>query len=205
MSMHVSLGFAQLSDADLNKFAVGVVKGLTGNGVFPAPTVPVATLDASQKAFEVALAATNGGGTVQTVLKDQARDVLVGQLRQNALYVEDTADGDEAKALTTGYKVNKGGHHPQSPMDKAVITAIVNEVSGQLLVRLQPQTNAIGYEGQSSIDGGKTWQSLGTFPQARRIVVPNLTPGTTYTFHFRALGGSTGQGDWSDPVSHMCM
>ena len=57
--------------------------------------------------------------------------------------------------------------------------------------------------GKMSADGGKTWQPIGTFPQARRVVVPNLTPGTTYTFMFRALGGSTGSGDWSDPVSHM--
>jgi len=52
-------------------------------------------------------------------------------------------------------------------------------------------------------DGGKTWQPTGVFLQARRIVIEGLTPGTTYTFRFRALGGSTGHGDWSDPVSHM--
>lgn len=205
MSMHVSLGFARLSDADLNKFAVGVVKGLTGNGVFSNPPVPAATLDASQQTFGAALAATNGGSVEQTMIKDQAREALVGQLRQDALYVEQTAGGDAAKVLATGYQVNQAGHRPQSPMDKAVITAIINEVSGQLLVRLQPQTNAIGYEGEMSVDAGKTWQALGTFPQARRLVVPDLTPGTTYTFHFRALGGSTGHGDWSDPVSHMAM
>jgi hypothetical protein len=43
----------------------------------------------------------------------------------------------------------------------------------------------------------------GFFQQARRVVVPNLTPGVTYTFKFRALGGLNGSGDWSDPVSHM--
>ena len=205
MSMHVSLGFVKLADADLNKFAVGVIKGLTGNGVFGGPPVPVATLEASQQAFEAALAVTNGGGVAQTVLKNQAREVLVGQLRQDALYVEQTAGGDEAKVLTTGYLINPVGYHPQSPLDKAVIMAIVNEVSGQLLVRLQAQANAIGYEGELSIDSGKTWQAAGIFPQARRLVVPNLTPGTTYTLCFRALGGSTGHGDWSDPVSHMAM
>jgi hypothetical protein len=205
MSMHVSLGFAQLSDADLNKFAVGVVKGLTGNAAFPSPTVLVTVLSASQTAFEAALAASNRGGAMQIVLKDQARDTLVGQLRQNALYVEEKSAGDEAVALSSGYLVNQRGHHPQTPMDKAVIRAILNEVSGQLLVRLQPQDNSIGYEGQSSLDNGLTWQPLGTFPQARRVIVPNLTPGKTYTFRFRALGGSTGQGDWSDPISHMCL
>jgi len=47
------------------------------------------------------------------------------------------------------------------------------------------------------------WQSISFFLQARRVVVPNLAPGVTYTFKFRALGGSTGSGDWSDSVSHM--
>jgi hypothetical protein len=205
MIMHVSLGFADLLDADLNKFAVGVVKGLTGNAVFDAPPVTATTLDASQKAFAVALAATDGGGTAQTVLKNQALEVLVGQLRQDALYVEITAEGDEAKVLTTGYTVTHGGHHPQTPMGKTVILAILNEASGQLVVRLQPQANAKGYEGERSPDSGKTWETLEVFSQARRIIVPDLTPGTTYTFHFRALGGNTGHGDWSDPVLHMAM
>jgi hypothetical protein len=30
-----------------------------------------------------------------------------------------------------------------------------------------------------------------------------VTPGTTYTVQFCALGGSTGQSDWSDPVTRM--
>jgi chitodextrinase len=47
------------------------------------------------------------------------------------------------------------------------------------------------------------WVPGGVFTQARKIVVENLTPGTTYTFQVRAVGGSTGYSGWSDPVSHM--
>jgi hypothetical protein len=43
------------------------------------------------------------------------------------------------------------------------------------------------------------------FTQARRMVLTNLTPGTTYAVEVRAIGGSTGYSDWSDPVSHMAM
>ncbi len=205
MSMHVSLGFAQLSDADLIQFALGVVKGLTGNGVFSSPPVTVAQLDGSQKAFAAALVAAHAGGPAQMAFKEQAREVLIGQLRQDALYVEENAGGDEAKALSTGYLVYTAGYHPQSQLGKTFIQAIRNEMSGQLLVRLQPETNAFGYEGEISLDSGQTWQLLGTFPQARRLVVPHLTPGITYTLRFRAAGGSTGHGDWCDPVSHMAM
>jgi len=36
------------------------------------------------------------------------------------------------------------------------------------------------------------------------MTINNLTPGTTYAFQVRAVGGSTGYTDWSDPVAHMC-
>ena len=120
-----------------------------------------------------------------------------------AAYVEELAAGDPAIIEKSGFKVAYRGRNPQQPLVKTVILAILNEVSTQLLVRLNPQGNAYAYEGKMSTDGGKTWQPAGTFRQARRIVVPNLVPGQTYTFIFRALGGSTGEGDWSDPVSHM--
>jgi len=32
-----------------------------------------------------------------------------------------------------------------------------------------------------------------------------LTPGTNYSLDVRAVGGSTGYSDWSDPVSHMSL
>jgi len=41
--------------------------------------------------------------------------------------------------------------------------------------------------------------------QVRSVVVPGLTPGIVYALLACAIGGSTGQSDWSDPVSHMAM
>ena len=53
--------------------------------------------------------------------------------------------------------------------------------------------------------GPNGWQAAGVFTQARRVVLENLTPGTSYTLQARAIGGSTGYSDWSDPVSHMAL
>jgi hypothetical protein len=41
--------------------------------------------------------------------------------------------------------------------------------------------------------------------QARRIILGNLTPGTTYNVQARAIGGSEGYSEWSDPMSHMAI
>ena len=49
------------------------------------------------------------------------------------------------------------------------------------------------------------WQSGGLFTDSRAMVFNTLTPGTTYNVQVRAIGGSTGYSDWSDPVSHMSM
>ena len=204
MAIHVSLGFAQLTDADLNKFATGVVVGLTGNATFPTPPVSVASLGAGQKAFESALAAASGGGMQQTAIKNASHDTLIGLLRQEAIYVQQQANGDQAKILSSGFQVAAAGHNPQAPMPKAVIAEILNEASGQLVVRLQPIANAHAYEVQIST-APNAWQPAGIYSQARRIVIANLTPGTTYTIRARAIGGSTGSGDWSDPVSHMAL
>jgi hypothetical protein len=39
----------------------------------------------------------------------------------------------------------------------------------------------------------------------KHVTFEGLTPGTIYTIQVRALGGSTGQSDWSDPSAHMAM
>ena len=70
-------------------------------------------------------------------------------------------------------------------------------------MRLTPIDNARTYETRLSADGGKTWVSGGISPQARRIVLKSLTPGTVYTIQARAIGGSTGQSDWSTTVTIM--
>jgi chitodextrinase len=48
------------------------------------------------------------------------------------------------------------------------------------------------------------WQTAGLFTNSRSMTVAGLVPGTTYSFQVRAVGGSTGYSDWSNPVSRMC-
>jgi hypothetical protein len=78
-----------------------------------------------------------------------------------------------------------------------------NLATTKLLVRLTPITNARSYNVQTNTNGNGTWQDAGIYTQARRIVLGNLTPGTTYVVRARAIGGSTGSSDWSNPVSLM--
>jgi hypothetical protein len=59
--------------------------------------------------------------------------------------------------------------------------------------------NALGYEVQLLI--ANVWTTVKFSPQARTITLTGLTTGTVQQVRARALGGSTGQRDWSMPGS----
>jgi hypothetical protein len=201
-TVRVSLAFAQSSDADLSAFTQNIIDSLTGNASFPTPVVSVANLTTSLATFNNSLAAAAQGGPTETAAKKAARDALVALLRQEANYVQGIAMNDLAMLLSSGF-YNINTNRTSTPLPAPTIVGIDNEMSTQLLVRLQSVDNARAYEVQYK--NGAGWLPAGTFTQARRIVVANLTPGTTYTVQARAVGGSTGYSDWSDPVSHMAL
>jgi hypothetical protein len=76
------------------------------------------------------------------------------------------------------------------------------------VLRITPIARAKCYEVQwAAVGAGNTpgpWQPAGLFTATRSLIIPGLTPGTTYVFQMRAIGGSTGYSDWSNPVSRMC-
>jgi hypothetical protein len=59
------------------------------------------------------------------------------------------------------------------------------------------------YQLQYSLDNGTTWVDGGTYTSARRMTLSPTTPGKSYLIKIAALGGSTGQSAWSNPVSVM--
>ena len=72
------------------------------------------------------------------------------------------------------------------------------------MVKLTTIPNARAYEVRIN-PGDDKWQNAGVFTKSRRVLLDNLTPGSTYTIQARAVGGRTGYSDWSDPVSHMSL
>jgi hypothetical protein len=142
------------------------------------------------------------GGTKQAVsAKNDARLVLEGLLRQEAAYVQSIAGDSLTVLLTSGFDA-ASNNKASMQLAKPVIALIENEATTQLKVRLQAVDNARAYEVRMSY-GANGWQAVGTFTDSRRILVENLTPGTVYSVQARAVGGSTGYSDWSDPVSKM--
>ena len=204
MKIHVSLSFAQKKDAPLLVFSRGVHDAFVANAA-QVTTSPVtaATLDTANTDFSTKMAATVQGGKTATTDKENSRSALLNLLRQIAAWLEGKAQGNVDLITLLGFEWVERGANAQTPLDKPSITAILNSATTQLQLRAVAVANARSYEVQWRIGAG-AWTGAGTFPSTRAIVVTGLSPGTLYEFRLRAIGGSTGQSDWSDSVSHMC-
>jgi len=197
----VSLGFANLSDAELDAFTENVIKSITGNVNYTTPSPTLLVVSAALTAFTTALSAAADGGKQATAAKNEARNALLSLMRQLASYVQGACKNDLAILLSSGFDAIDT-NRSQTELPTPVLLAINNGNSTTLTLNVQAVPNAKAYEVRHS-STTNVWVPGGAFTQARKIVVENLTPGTMYTFQVRAVGGTTGYSGWSDPVSHM--
>ena len=201
INYRVSLEFTGYSDSDLDEFTGNVITSLTGNASFPTPPVTPLILGTLNTAFHNALIAAMPGGMQLTAAKNAARLNVVGALRQEAAYVQTHASQNLQVLLSSGFYANST-NRAQSQLDKPAILSVENLATTQLLVRVTPITNAKSYQVRLAI-GSNPPVDGGIFTQARRMVLTNLVTGTIYAIQVRAIGGSTGFSEWSDPVSHI--
>lgn len=112
-------------------------------------------------------------------------------------------NNDLATLLSSGFQATST-NRTQSPLDQPTSLVIVNGTTGQLVASVAPVKNTSLYEGRIKGPTGDWLPSVFT-GDSQHIIFNGLTPGTNYTVEVRALGGSTGQSDWSDPSSHMSL
>jgi len=203
MAAKVSLGFGRLSDTELDNFAQGVIDALTGNAAFPTPPVTLANLQAAQADFTAKISAAQTGGAADTAAKNNSRQGLITMLRDVAAYVQMKCNNDPAILLTSGFQM-QSTNRTQVELSKPESLSLKNGSSGQLVARVDPVRSANMYEGRiKPIDGD--WLASVFTGDSQHIIFAGLTRGKDYTAQVRALGGSTGQSDWSDPSTHMAM
>jgi len=206
----VSLSYKTLPATMLVAFIGWVIQCLTGNAAFPKLPVPLvppvppdpnAPVDMTTRmnALQTAINNAVDGGMAQTAAKYAAMEFAYEGLDANAFYVQTIARTSLPLLLSTGYQA-VSTNRSQSPLDPPAITGITNDVSTQLEVHLTSVNNALGYEVQTCT-GTSAWTTALFSPQARTITLTGLTTGTRVQVRARAVGGSTGQSDWSMPGS----
>lgn len=200
---HVSLAILRLRDTQFNSASQNVALQLTDNPHFTTPLVLPADITMACTLFATRIQDAFQGGSMAVALKNQQRAVLTGLIRQEAAYVQSVAGDDLAKLLSSGFEA-ASTNRARVPLAKPTIELMFNPGSTVLGIKVTPVPNGRSYEVRLSVGAGP-FQAAGTFTRSRPILLQNLTPGVVYTAQVRAVGGSTGYSDWSDPVSHMAM
>jgi hypothetical protein len=209
MSPHIRIadGLRTQSAERLITTAGAIINGLTGNPSFPAPPVDMKTLQAAVDDLNAALAAQPQGGPSATAEKNNKKEALIALLRRLRHYVDENCGNDLSVLLSSGFQAAVTTR-TRSPLANPSILNLGLGNSTELVLKVTPIAHAKCYEVRMAVVcAGNTpgpWQTAGLFTNSRSMTINGLTPGTTYMFQVRAVGGSTGYSDWSNPVSRMC-
>ena len=206
----VSLGYKRLPVEAVPPFAGWVVSCMTGSTVYikppvplvpPVPPDPTAPVDMTTRitALQVAIKNYQDGGSLALTARNVALAAVIEGLDALAFYVQTVARFDRDMMLTSGF-VPVSTNRAQSKLDAPSITGIDNDTATELNVHLTTVANSYGYEVQICT-GPDARTTVKYSAQARTITLTGLTTGTVYQVRVRALGGSTGQSDWSMPGS----
>jgi hypothetical protein len=165
------------------------------------PPDPTAPLDMTTRVTNLQTAITNyeDGGSQALNARNLALAAVIEGLDALAFYVQTVARFNLPLLLASGFQA-RSNSRAQSELDTPSITGIDNDSPTELDVHVTSVANAYGYEAQTCIGTG-AWMSVKYSQQARTITLTGLTTGTVYNVRVRALGGSTGQSDWSMPGS----
>lgn len=179
--------FKKQSAEQLVVMAGAIITGLTDNPAFPAPAVDLKAVQAAAEDLSAALAAQVQGGTAATAEKNNKREALIALLRRLKHYVEDNCENDTAVLLSSGFQAAASTRN-RSPLENPAIRSVDFGQSTELVLKVTPCP----------------LQTAGLFTNSKSMTIAGLVPGTVYVFRVRAIGGSTGYSDWSNPVSRIC-
>lgn len=192
-------------ESDLNVFAFGTnsAEMLTGNTKLPDPPVTPVELTAKLTTFKDAMTAAFGGGKALTAAKDADRAEVIVALDKNASYVDLACNNDLTILLSSGYQP-ASTNRARTVLAAPEVVASAYGQTGEIRLRIKGNRNRRAIQGRVKVLGGEFGPII-TFPTARAILFRGLTAGTTYVMQLCGLGGSTGQSDWSAPVTKVAV
>lgn len=214
----VKLGLKSYSASEKVELARSIVTAMTGNVNFTAPNPALNVVASAATDLDNALQAAQDNGKTQKALARAAETTLDNLLTQLALYVEITANNDDAKVLSAGISVKHSSTTPQLPAAPLGVTASNTTNEGEITISWKRVKNAHAYVIELSDDVAATTTSANTpvisaAAAARvfiswsfadvvtksRCIISNLASGTKYAFRVYAVG-SAGKGNRSAAV-----
>ena len=199
MVVKAAIGFLSMdSDAQLIVDVQSAITGLTGNTSFPTPSPTLTVITTALSAFQVALADAANGGRELTSVKNAKRAELVALMRQLAIYVTLTADGDMTKLLSSGFAYQKPTRTTVGQLP-APLAPVLKQggVSGELYGSVKPIYGASSYNWSVALSSAPDKSVRTAQTAGGRMTFEGLTPGSDYSVTVNAVGAA-GTSDWSD-------
>ncbi len=193
----VKLGLSNKPVAQKIIKARTIIANMTGNAYFPTTNPPIANLTTVTDALETAEAALDGS-KIKTEQRDMALAAFEAVIKQLQSDVENIADGNVEKILSSGFDVRNPRTAPVILPAPVALTAVSTGISGQVKIRWQAVKGAKSYPVQVSADGGANWTMAAASTKAT-VIVEELTPGQLFFFRV-ACFNAAGLSGWSDPI-----
>lgn len=198
---------SEMNDAQLVAFATTENSAITGNPGFTTPLPAVADVSAAITALAAAVETTrlarialNDAVTAELPL----RQMLQLLMKNRASYVQTASNGNTNLIVSAGFEVRRAPV-PVGPLSPPTDLSLeLNGTAGYMALRWSPTPNARAYNIQCSLANTmeRNWQAYET-TTASRYRCEDMTLGQVYAFRIAAVGGSTGQSDWSAEVVRM--
>ena len=201
MNAKVAISFLlKEADAALVVSSGRIVNSMTGNASFPAPAPTLATITAARNGFMVAVSASDRGAP-SVALRKQLRAQLCQLLRDLALYVQHTCQGDGLKLLSSGFPAQKGRTGPVGVLGPPLNLRLSRtKIGGQILARCNAMPTARSYQWRYANAQAPTVWTQSDATTAASYLMQNLTPTAQYIVQARVLG-ALGPSNWSGSAS----
>lgn len=199
----VAISFiATSTDTQLVTISGKIQAALTGNANFTSPLPTVATLTTARNTYVTAVNALDRGATA-IAARDQTRQALEQVLRDLALYVQHTCQGDLVKLISSGFPAQRrrGGVGTSGvPQPPQVVKLTRGSASGQVKVRCKAVSGAVLYQCRYATAQAPTAWTLSDTSSSGGMLLVGLVPVTEYLVQGRAFG-KRGCSDWTDSAT----
>ena len=198
------IDFSHYRDDELFVKGTHINDSLDGNAHFLGLAPKLPSLQTALGEYSPALAASDGGSKLDTSIKNQKREALIEVLKDIGEDVNDEADGDETKIVSSGYDMTKdrepiGTLPPPEDMDLEF-----GADPGEIFIKLTAPPREADYIVFFAKDpmpaDDKDWQQQ--FSTKSKIEISGLDSGDKYWFKGSYVT-STGEYNFTPPQSRI--
>lgn len=203
MSLRLKNDFKSMNHAELERSAIAILGAMTSNANFTAPVPSVEDMSEVVSDYTVSLNECKNGDRVKIAEKNDRRLVLLENLEKWRLYVLLESNGDQAKALSSGFSLvpARSARPPLEKPQALVITPGKNQ--GEIVCQGKPVSGATNYQFEFGTLEEMTTNRWNQIPSTKtRQVISSLTRGVLYYCRIGAFGKNN-QVIYSDVTSRM--